>query len=118
MPYKWPLALDLVKRQYDILFGDHTFERMTPYFDLAETCCIHLFGLTGYFTTDPDNIETILSTNFEDYGLGTRRLAGFPLLGEGIFSQDGPAWKHSRELIRRQFAPRPEADSSSFHKPC
>jgi len=26
-----------------------------------------------------------------------------PLLGEGIFSQDGPAWKQSRELIRRQF---------------
>jgi cytochrome P450 len=26
-----------------------------------------------------------------------------PLLGEGIFTQDGPAWKRSRELIRRQF---------------
>jgi cytochrome P450 len=26
-----------------------------------------------------------------------------PLLGEGIFSQDGPAWKRSRELIRQQF---------------
>jgi len=26
-----------------------------------------------------------------------------PLLGEGIFSQDGPAWKRSRELIRHQF---------------
>ncbi|KAK7998780.1 n-alkane-inducible cytochrome P450 [Apiospora marii] len=103
VPYKWPLALDLVKRQYDILFSDHTFEGMTPYFDLAGTCCIHLFGLTGYFTTDPDNIEAILCTNFEDYGLGTRRLASFPLLGEGIFSQDGSAWRHSRELIRRQF---------------
>ncbi|KAK8136875.1 n-alkane-inducible cytochrome P450 [Apiospora sp. TS-2023a] len=103
VPYKWPLALDLVKRQYDILFSDHTFEGMTPYFDLAGTCCIHLFGLTGYFTTEPDNIEAILCTNFEDYGLGTRRLASFPLLGEGIFSQDGSAWRHSRELIRRQF---------------
>jgi cytochrome P450 len=25
------------------------------------------------------------------------------LLGEGIFTQDGRAWKHSRELLRRQF---------------
>ena len=26
------------------------------------------------------------------------------LVGEGIFTQDGPSWKHSRELMRRQFA--------------
>ena len=26
-----------------------------------------------------------------------------PLLGEGIFTQDGPAWKHSRDMLRRQF---------------
>ena len=102
MPYKWPLALDLLKRQYEILFGNHTFESLTPYFGIAGTCCIHLFGQTGYFTTDPENVEAILSTRFEDYGLGSRRLAGFPLFGEGIFTQDGPAWKRSRELIRSQ----------------
>ena len=103
MPYKWPLALDLLTRQYEVLFSDHTFEGLTPYFHIAETCCIHFFGVTGYFTTDPENVEAILSTRFEDYGLGSRRLAGFPLLGEGIFVQDGHAWKRSRELIRRQF---------------
>ena len=26
-----------------------------------------------------------------------------PFIGEGIFTQDGPAWKHSRELLRRPF---------------
>lgn len=76
---------------------------MTPYFDMAGTCCIHMFGLTGYFTTDPRNIEAILITKFEDYCLGSRPLANYPLFGEGIFSQDGPAWKRSRELIRHQF---------------
>ena len=25
------------------------------------------------------------------------------MIGEGIFTQDGPAWKHSRELLRHQF---------------
>ena len=25
------------------------------------------------------------------------------MVGEGIFTQDGPAWKRSRELLRRQF---------------
>lgn len=70
---------------------------------MAGTCCIHFFGVTGYFTTDPENIDTILSTKFDDYCLGSRPLGTYPLFGEGIFSQDGPAWKRSRELIRRQF---------------
>ena len=39
-----------------------------------------------------------------DWGMGSRRAGLWPLLGEGIFTQDGPAWKHSREMLRRQFA--------------
>ena len=39
-----------------------------------------------------------------DWGLGPRREGLYPLLGEGIFTQDGRAWKHSREMLRRQFA--------------
>jgi hypothetical protein len=33
---------------------------------------------------DPVNLETILSTRFEDFGLGARREGLLPLLGEGI----------------------------------
>lgn len=36
--------------------------------------------------------------------MGSRREGLYPLLGEGIFTQDGRAWKHSREMLRRQFA--------------
>ena len=93
----------MLKRQYDALFSGHTFERMTEFFDIAGTVRIDLFGAAGYFTTDPDNVEAILSTRFEDYSLGSRRLATEPVLGEGIFGQDGTAWKQSRDLIRRQF---------------
>lgn len=57
-----------------------------------------------FFNQDPVNIETVVSSRFEDYCLGSRRLGLLPLLGEGIFTQDGSAWKHSRELLRRQFA--------------
>jgi cytochrome P450 len=39
-----------------------------------------------------------------DWGLGSRRGGLYPLLGEGIFTQDGRPWKHSREMLRRQFA--------------
>ena len=38
-----------------------------------------------------------------DWGHGSRRAGLYPLLGEGIFTQDGRPWRHSRELLRRQF---------------
>ena len=36
--------------------------------------------------------------------MGPRRQIMFPLFGDGIFTQDGPDWKHSRELLRPQFS--------------
>lgn len=39
-----------------------------------------------------------------DFGFGLRRQIFFPLLGDGIFTQEGPSWKHSRDLLRPQFA--------------
>lgn len=33
-----------------------------------------------------------------------RRDALFPFVGEGIFTQDGGPWKHSREMLRRPFS--------------
>ncbi|KAL8942225.1 MAG: hypothetical protein Q9211_001492 [Gyalolechia sp. 1 TL-2023] len=77
---------------------------------------IHLFGQIGYLTTDPRNLESMLSTRFEDWGLGTRRAGLFPMLGEGIFTQDGRPWKHSRELLRRQFVRINFKDLSTFDR--
>lgn len=47
--------------------------------------------------------KPLCSPRFADYGLGARRGALLPFIGEGIFTQDGTAWKHSRELLRRPF---------------
>ncbi|KAL8818041.1 MAG: hypothetical protein Q9223_003245 [Gallowayella weberi] len=77
---------------------------------------IHLFGQVGYLTTDPRNIESMLSTRFDDWGMGSRRAGLLPLLGEGIFTQDGHAWKHSRELLRRQFVRINFKDLSTFDR--
>ncbi len=38
-----------------------------------------------------------------DWALGSRTGGLYPLLGEGIFTQDGQPWKHSREILRKQF---------------
>jgi cytochrome P450 len=32
--------------------------------------------------------------------MGRRRDITFPMFGDGIFTQEGAAWKHSRELLR------------------
>lgn len=54
-------------------------------------------------TIDPENIKTILATNFKDYALGDRYFQLLPLLGNGIFTLSGEGWKHSRAMLRPQF---------------
>jgi cytochrome P450 len=62
-------------------------------------------GSTNIFTADEKNIQAILATQFPDYDLGPLRRGNFfPLLGNGIFTQDGPAWELSRAMMRPQFA--------------
>jgi cytochrome P450 len=95
--------LDLLRVQFRAYLSGHSLEALTPYITIALTIRLELWGVTGYITTDPENVHAILSTCFEDYGLGTRTLALFPFLGDGIFTQEGSAWKRSRELMKRQF---------------
>ncbi|KAF2121809.1 cytochrome P450 52A12 [Lophiotrema nucula] len=65
----------------------------------------NLLGSGAIFTVDPKNIQTVLATQFKDFGLGEVRNKNFyPLLGWGIFSTDGKQWEHSRALLRPQFA--------------
>ncbi|KAL8660659.1 MAG: hypothetical protein Q9202_006316 [Teloschistes flavicans] len=116
LPYKWPLALDILKRQYDVLPAQKLLDSYSQYFDTMPEMEIHLFGQVGYLTTDPRNLESMLSTRFEDWGLGARRAGLFPMLGEGIFTQDGRPWKHSRELLRRQFVRINFKDLSTFDR--
>jgi len=107
LPNRWPLGLDWVKA----LWGSDSEQRL-----LSFLCSVAdgyeprnnlsqylLFGPRAYHVLDPRNVETILSTNFSDYGFGVRHEVFAPLLGHGIFTQEGHTWKHSRELLRNQF---------------
>lgn len=60
-------------------------------------------GVFQFITSDPENIKTILATKFNEYNIGTRYGSFYPLLGNGVFSSDGQAWKHSRALLRPHF---------------
>ncbi|KIW19170.1 hypothetical protein PV08_03463 [Exophiala spinifera] len=66
---------------------------MTPFFDvdIFQTC-------------EPANIQAILGSQFEDFGLGHRLNSWSPMFGKGIFTTDGAEWKHQRAMLRPQFA--------------
>lgn len=56
-------------------------------------------------TTEPANLQAMLATQFNNFELGKMRHNQFwPVLGKSIFSSDGAFWKHSRALLRPQFA--------------
>jgi cytochrome P450 len=65
-------------------------------------------------TLEPDNIKTVLSLKFQDYGINHRLAPFSPLLGEGIFDTDGEQWASSRALIRPSFIREQIADLTSL----
>ncbi len=65
-------------------------------------------------TIEPENIKTVLSLRFSDFGIGHRLAAFKPLLGEGIFDTDGGHWASSRALVRPSFTRDQLADLSSL----
>ncbi|KAL8681011.1 MAG: hypothetical protein Q9186_002847 [Xanthomendoza sp. 1 TL-2023] len=48
--------------------------------------------------------------------MGPRWKVMFPFFGDGIFTQEGDAWKRSRELLRPQFAHKQYADLDLFRE--
>ena len=68
-------------------------------------------------TIEVENIKSILATNFKDWNLPTlRKLSFAPLLGNGIFTNDGAAWQHSRQLVRPNFTKSQVGDVDIFEK--
>jgi hypothetical protein len=52
-----------------------------------------LWGKPQIFTTNPKNVQAVLATQFHDFEIGTqRKQVFFPMLGSGIFTQDGKDW--------------------------
>ncbi|ORY14147.1 cytochrome P450 alkane hydroxylase [Clohesyomyces aquaticus] len=73
-------------------------------------------GTKAYGTIEPANLEAILSSNFKDFGMGPRRAITFPMFGDGIFTQEGAAWKHSRDMLRPQLQHKQYEDLEVFRQ--
>ena len=112
---KWPFGIDVIKAQFEAIREDRLFAYQQTFVDqLSPTFMMNLLGSWGYVTTDPENVEAVLSSRFDDFGMGMRRDALFPFVGEGIFTQDGAPWKHSREMLRRPFSKTGYQDLKGF----
>lgn len=62
---------------------------------------------TGVITANPQNVEYIIKTNFENYPKGERShgmMAEF--LGNGIFNSDGEYWRSQRKTASLEFSTR------------
>ncbi|XP_031498891.1 cytochrome P450 704C1-like [Nymphaea colorata] len=72
------------------------------------------FSQSEVYTTDPQNIEYILKTNFANYDKGARHQEiTKDLLGDGIFAVDGQRWRHQRKVASYEFSTKVLRDFSS-----
>lgn len=107
-PYRWPLALDILKR-YSNAINNQVLQNddveLFKELGCRPTWYQNVLGTWHHYTADPKNIQAILATQFNDFELGPLRRGSLgPVVGDGIFTHDGKAWSHSRALLRPQFA--------------
>jgi cytochrome P450 len=63
----------------------------------------NIFNNTVVTTVEPENIQAVLATKFNDFDLGAERQNFHDVIGNGIFTSDGAAWSHYRHQLRPQF---------------
>ncbi|KAI5267426.1 putative P450 monooxygenase [Aureobasidium subglaciale] len=70
----------------------------------AKTFAMMNNGQTMIYTIDPENLKAMLATQFDSWELSAfMKTAYTRLLGHGIFTTDGAAWKHSRAMLKPSF---------------
>ncbi|CAG8957827.1 hypothetical protein HYFRA_00000167 [Hymenoscyphus fraxineus] len=112
---RWPLGIEWLRKIW--LFNGEGrlldfFVSVAKKYEPINNVSQHLlFGPRAFHVMCPANVDLRhfhltkeeLADQIQDYGFGPRREVFDPLLGNGIFTQDGAPWKHSRELLRKQF---------------
>ncbi|APA14179.1 hypothetical protein sscle_12g089490 [Sclerotinia sclerotiorum 1980 UF-70] len=102
---RWPFGLDLFKRILDAELGKYFPNFLQGNVErYGNTFRYHVMGSSTVFTIDPRNIKATLATQFDDFQIPQMRSGAFwPMLGNGIFTQNGHAWKVTRDMVRPQF---------------
>lgn len=103
VPFGLDLLWELFKADRQKVVPDYLKERFAR--AGVSTFSYQNLNTTTIFTIDPKNLQAILSSQFQDFSLGTTRRANFlPFLGHGIFTEDGEAWERSRAMLRPHFS--------------
>ncbi|KAF7883830.1 hypothetical protein EAF00_011142 [Botryotinia globosa] len=102
---RWPFGLDIIKIALEADRGKYFpthLQRNVEKFGI--TFKYSIMNTSSLFTVDPENVKAVLATQFADFDLGQMRIGAFwPMLGKGIFTQDGHEWKVTRDMMRPQF---------------
>ncbi|KAH8691155.1 cytochrome P450 [Talaromyces proteolyticus] len=110
---KWPLGIDHIRRLNDADKRDLICDEfLAMYAEEGVASFQHwLFGKRNLFTAEPRNVQAVLATQFNDFEIPISRQNNFwPMLGQGIFTANGPVWSHSRAMLRPQFTRQQVAD--------
>ena len=114
----WAWGLDLIFWRYRC-FNEHTVLScgQQEFTNLGvRTFQFNVLGQNTFTTVEPDNIQSMMATDFNSWAMGVTRQPFAALLGEGIFSADGAAWRHSRDLIRPSFGRAEIADTEFLER--
>jgi cytochrome P450 len=111
------LGIDNLFEQISAAKENRLMERALHNFrTIGNTFGNKLFTQKIIITCEPQNVKTILSLRFKDFGIGNREITLGPLLGQGIFTMDGQFWAHSRAMIRPNFVRDQVADLDAFER--
>lgn len=118
-PFGIPMAIRTVKAHRE----DKLVQLLNEIVDDSgkETFRAQTLGLLGYnafYSSDPENIRTVLTTKFDDYSYGLRHEVFHPLLGDGIFSVSGSRWHEQRALLKPQFSHNQVYQLNHFQHAC
>ncbi|KAL8679374.1 MAG: hypothetical protein Q9186_004340 [Xanthomendoza sp. 1 TL-2023] len=119
MPNKYPFGIDLIIEELRYIKEHVLLEKYQARFrDLnCATFLAKELHLQLLMTMEPENIKSILATDFKSYSVGEeRKKALTPFLGEGIFTTDGAQWQHSRDMLRPCFVRSQIGDKDLFEK--
>ncbi|KAL8914793.1 MAG: hypothetical protein Q9171_000629 [Xanthocarpia ochracea] len=119
MPYKYPFGIDLVRDEIKSVKEHTMLEKFQARFRNLDctTFSAKELHLQLLFTMEPENVKSILATDFKSYRLGEEREKNLrPILGDGIFTSDGAQWQHSRDMLRPCFVRSQLGDQELFEK--
>ncbi|TDL29910.1 cytochrome P450 [Rickenella mellea] len=104
-PGKWPGNLDILLQLVESWKCGYLGDVIDDAFEgIGATMRFSILGDDEIFTYNPQNIKTILVTDFDGYEKGERMMiATQSVLGRGVFNVDGDMWKFHRGMTRMFF---------------